>query len=321
MGGNTRDGSTPFSRITKTPASRGFSAFSRDFRSIALDGWCASRCASPTSTSLPRLRRGGLRSTERQGDRLSRQDRHSILIVPQENSNIIDTCFAVLAFGGEAPRFLGTSFVVSADGGLLTCRHVAESIRDGEHLAVLHVDNAGERRESLIIPEEVLFPDDDGLDLAYLPKAANVIKSRVAWPLGEQSWILMSIEAHTFGYTAGGNPFPVEVGYHSGSVVARRNSDPNLGGFPSLVLSFPVLEGMSGSPLLSAESPNLSRRVIGICCGNESHRIVAREVVSTEIDGREVREQVQRLVEQGLALPLWTILDFLQEIGVELANP
>jgi hypothetical protein len=238
----------------------------------------------------------------------------------QTNSNIIDTCFAVLAFGGERPRFLGTSFVVGADGGLLTCRHVAESVKDGEQLAVLHIDNAGERRKSLIFPEEVLFPADDGLDLAYLPKAASVIESRVTWPVGEQSWILMGIEAHTFGYTARGNPFPIEIGYHSGAVVARRNSDPNLGGFPSLVLNFPVLEGMSGSPLLSAESPDLSRRVIGICCGNESHRIIAREIVSTEIDGREVREQVQRLVEQGLGLPLWTIMDFLQEISVESPN-
>ena len=239
----------------------------------------------------------------------------------QEHSNIIDTCFAVLAFGGEKPRFLGTSFVVGADGGLLTCRHVAESVSDGEQLAVLHADNAEGKRESIIFPEEVLFPADDGLDLAYLPGAASVIESRVTWPMGEQSWILMGIEAHAFGFTARGNPFPVEIGYHSGSVVVRRHSDPNLGGFPSIVLNFPVLEGMSGSPLLSAESPDLSRRVIGICCGNESHRIVAREVVSTEVDGREVREQVQRLVEQGLGLPLWTVLDFLQEIGVEPSNP
>lgn len=211
--------------------------------------------------------------------------------------------------------------MVGSDGGLLACRHVVESGSDGEQLAVLHADNSGETRESLIFPEEVLFPADEGLDLAYLPKPASVIESRVTWPMGEQSWILMGIEAHAFGYTARGNPFPVGIGYHAGSVVARRNSDPNLGGFPSLVLNFPILEGMPGSPLLSAESPDLSRRVIGICCGNENQRIVAREVVSTEVDGREVRDQVQRLVEQGLRLPLWAILDFLQEIGVESSNP
>jgi hypothetical protein len=161
----------------------------------------------------------------------------------------------------------------------------------------MHFDNSGEVREmSLIVIDEVVYPDDETLDLAYLPGAASMIESRVAWPLGDQSWILMGIEAHTFGYTARGNPFPVEIGYHSGSVVVRRHSDPNLGGYPSIVLGFSVLEGMSGSPLLSADSPDLTRRVIGICCGNESHRIVAKEVVSTEVDGREVREQVQRLV-------------------------
>ncbi len=241
----------------------------------------------------------------------------------EEHSNIVDTCFAVLAVGGdgEKPRFLGTSFLIHADGGLLTCRHVAESVHDGEQLAVLHFDNRGGKRESLILVDEVLYPADEKLDLAYLPRAASVIESRVAWPVGEQSWILMGIEAHAFGYTARGNPFPVEIGYHSGSLVVRRHSDPNLGGHPSIVVSFSVLEGMSGSPLLSADSPDLTRQVIGICCGNESHRIVAREVVSTEIDGREVREQVQRLVEQGLVLPLWTILGFLQEIGVEPLNP
>lgn len=237
----------------------------------------------------------------------------------EEHSNIVDTCFAVLAVGGDSdkPRFLGTSFLIHTDGGLLTCRHVAESVGDGEKLAVLHFDNRRKTRESLIIVDEVLYPADDKLDLAYLPGVASVIESRVSWPAGDQSWILMGIEAHAFGYTARGNPFPVEIGYHPGSVVVRRNSDPNLGGYPSVVLSFSVLEGMSGSPLLSADSPDLSRQVIGICCGNESHRIVAREVVSTEVDGREIREQVQRLVEQGLALPLWTICEFLREIGVE----
>jgi hypothetical protein len=242
----------------------------------------------------------------------------------EEHSNIVDTCFAVLAVGGESekPRFLGTSFLIHADGGLLTCRHVAESVSEGERLAVLHFDNSrGPRKTALIVVDEILYPADEKLDLAYIPGAASVIESRVFWPVGDQSWILMGIEAHTFGYTARGNPFPVEIGYHSGSVVVRRHSDPNLGGYPSIALSFSVLEGMSGSPLLSADSPDLGRQIIGICCGNESHRIIAREVVSTEIDGREVREQVQRLVEQGLALPLWTIFDFLREIGVESANP
>lgn len=239
-----------------------------------------------------------------------------------EHSNINDTCFAVLAVGGssEKPRFLGTSFLIDHEGGLLTCRHVAESVQDGEQLAVLHFDNRGEARQALILVDEVLFSADRDLDLAYLPRAAGVIENRVTWPLADQSWVLMGIGAHAFGYTARGNPFPIEIGFHSGSVVVRRNSDPNLGHYPSVVVDFSVLEGMSGSPLASADSPDLNRRIIGICCGNESHRIVAREVVSTEIDGTEVREQVQRLVEQGLALPIWIISEFLQEMGVEPAS-
>jgi hypothetical protein len=236
-----------------------------------------------------------------------------------ENSNIVDTCFAVLAVGGdtEKPRFLGTSFLINEDGGLLTCRHVAESVNDKERLAVLHFDNRRETRQALVLVDEVLFPADEKLDSAYLPSAVSVIKNRVLWPRGDQSWILMGIEAHAFGYTARGNPLPIEIGYHAGSVVVRRHSDPNLGGYPSIVLGFSVLEGMSGCPLASADSPDLTRRIIGICCGNESQRIVASEVVSTDIGGRQVREQIQRLVEQGLALPIWTISEFLREIGVE----
>lgn len=228
---------------------------------------------------------------------------------------ITDACFPVVSGGGDGPRFLGSSFVVTEDGGLLTCRHVVESAAGA--LGVIHMPK---EKTTVFEVDEVRFPADENLDLAFLPRAVAGVERLSVWPTLDPQHVTMAVDAYAFGYTARGNPFPVECGYHAGSVVVVRHDYEYLGGYSALALSFPVLEGMSGCPLLTSDSPGLDRRLMGICCGNESQRLLAHEVVQATRGDGEYREEIHRVVEQGLALPIDVITSFLAEVGVNLPD-
>jgi hypothetical protein len=191
---------------------------------------------------------------------------------------ITDSCFPVISKSGDETRFLGSAFAVAKDGGLLTCRHVVESAAG--KLGIIHFPENGEANIRWV--ERVHYPADKNLDLAFLPQAAAGVDGLVVWPTADPQGVVMAIDAYAFGYTARGNPFPVECGYHAGSVVAVRPDYEYLGAYKAVALSFPVLEGMSGCPLLTSETPDLSRRLIGVCCANESQRVLAHEIVQAK---------------------------------------
>jgi hypothetical protein len=181
-------------------------------------------------------------------------------------------------------------------------------------LAVVHMETGNVR----LIPfeGEVRYPANKSLDLAFLPNAAASVDTLKVWPMLDPEYVTMGLDVYAFGYTARGNPYPLECGYHSGSTVVVRRADKSMGGYPAVVLSLAVLEGMSGCALQTVDHPGLTRAVVGICCGNESRRILAQEVVQATSEKGEYREEVHRLVEHGLALPVQTISAFFDELGI-----
>ena len=117
-----RDGSTPFSRMRKTPASRGFSVFSRAFRSTALDPSGASTILKMQirgPTYGPRLVKQAGSPTRGRADRtasvegrqrvdptgaLARQDRTRWSSPPQAGTDALTGCVVAQMPQGTVSR-------------------------------------------------------------------------------------------------------------------------------------------------------------------------------------------------------------------------
>jgi hypothetical protein len=66
----------------------------------------------------------------------------------------------------------------------------------------------------------------------------------------------------------------------------------------SFTLPFSIIEGMSGSPVLTYHN---GPKVVGIAIGNRTSRILAKETFEYEDDKLEYKETVNRIVEFGAA--------------------
>jgi hypothetical protein len=201
--------------------------------------------------------------------------------------------------------FLGTSFPVTPDGGLLTCRHVADIDRERFRLAV-H-DNETSQRCFL---EDIRFPSTEELDMAFLPRALPGTR-RSFFPILTPSKLITGEDVYSYGFFAlAGDDRLVEQGYFSGRIVnfTKSTSSPPVW---SLTLPFPVLEGMSGSPVLTYHN---GPKVVGLAFGNRSTRILASEILAYEDANERFTETVHRLVEFGLAYHCNEIVRFLGEL-------
>jgi hypothetical protein len=85
-------------------------------------------------------------------------------------------------------------------------------------------------------------------------------------------------------------------------------------GFERIVLPFPVIEGLSGSPLLMTYN---GAKVAGVCFGSESSRVRAYEQSTVVRDGEVQIERTERIVEFGLAYPSGLVAQWLEDAGVQ----
>ena len=78
------------------------------------------------------------------------------------------------------------------------------------------------------------------------------------------------------------------------------------------MLSFAVIEGMSGSRLITYHNGN---KVAGVCVGSVGQRVLAAEVVEMKDGERHYVETVNRIVELGHAYHAAVLERFLNEVG------
>jgi Trypsin-like peptidase domain len=211
---------------------------------------------------------------------------------------------------GEPTQFLGTAFPVAPNGGLLTCRHVVDlSLPEGFAVAVF--DNELGRFSPLTIPP--IYPSNRSVDMAYLPNALSRPK-REFFPILSPNDLKIGEGIYTFGYFAiGGDSQSIEQGYFAGKIVNffdHERSNENA----SFTLPYAILEGMSGSPVLTYHS---GPKVVGICIGNRSSRILASEIIEYKDTRTEFKETVNRIVEFGVAHHCAAISVFLSQVGAQ----
>lgn len=210
---------------------------------------------------------------------------------------------------GRPQAFLGSAFPVVPNGGLLTCRHVVSiELPDGQQIAVL--DN---EKDTFSPVSDIVLPSQSGLDLAFLRNALGRPKSEF-FPILTPKRLVVGKDVFCFGFFATGGRFAdVEQGYFSGRIVNFFSSEPSPISY-SLMLPFPVLEGMSGSPILTYHN---GTKLVGLSYGNRSSRILASEVLLYKDEKKEYKETIHRIVEFGVAYHCATIIDFLSQIGVK----
>ena len=101
-------------------------------------------------------------------------------------------------------------------------------------------------------------------------------------------------DVYTYGfYSPSGRVENVTDGYFKGNLVSFGTVR-----HATATLSYPVIEGLSGSPVLKYHN---GTKLVGVCFGSESQRVLASEIIDLKDGEREYRETVNRIVEFGLA--------------------
>ncbi len=205
----------------------------------------------------------------------------------------------------EIRRFLGTAFPITSNGGLLTCRHVVDvAIKANETVAIF--DNELNRPVPI---SDFNVPTDSRYDIAFIPNALQREKSEF-FPLLSPRLITMGENVYSFGYYVSENN--LHMGYFKGNIVNFLNSE-KMPGSGLMSLSYAVIEGLSGSPVLTFHN---GPKLVGMCCGNSQSRIVAHEVMEFKDEKAEFRETINRIVELGQAHHATALITFLESIGV-----
>jgi hypothetical protein len=213
---------------------------------------------------------------------------------------------------GNATGLAGTAFPITSGGGLVTCRHVVDiADDDGQRIPTAIMD--GDRLIPIIEP---IYLPIRGWDMAFLPAALGREHPHYfpILPLGRP---LIGLDVYSVGYYSAGGQ--IHRGYFAGSVVSWRGAETgsNLLGFKGselleLVLPYAVIEGLSGAPVLTDRN---GPKVVGMCRGSESQRVLAQEVIETREETFHYKETLHRIVEFGVAFDYSSLRSFLKGVS------
>ena len=212
---------------------------------------------------------------------------------------------------------LGNAFPITANGGLTTCRHVLDVCTADDEILVVH-DNETKKGVPIDL-EKCVRPSNSQFDVAFIPNAFKRGKEEFL-PLITPRQVMTGEDVYSYGYflsssTEIGNDVITETtqGYFKGNIV-NFSSSPKTIGSPAISLSYPVVEGLSGSPVLTYHN---GPKVVGMCYGNVQSRVLASEVLEYKDETTEYKETIHRIVEFGRAHHVAAIVGFLRETGIE----
>lgn len=211
---------------------------------------------------------------------------------------------------GSPIAYLGTAFAVRPNGGMLTCRHVVDiELGDGESVCLLD-----EQEGSRLVPvEERLFSADPTLDACFLPDALKR-RAEPYFPILPPGSLRPGGDVYSFGYfLADGDRTSTQHGYFKGNIVNVNR--PAAKTAMAITLSYPIIEGLSGSPVLTYHN---GPKAVGLAFGSISSRVTASEIVEFENDKMKLRETVLRIVEFGLAYGSDALARLDSELGIGL---
>lgn len=210
----------------------------------------------------------------------------------------------------KAVSLLGSAFPITANGDLLTCRHVVDVISNEElHMAVFDYENA---KFCKIEKAQIKYHQDPKVDLAFIINPFGDPKPQF-FPILSPNKLLTGEDVYTYGkYALGGRIEEITGGYFSGRIINIYNDKTRE--LFLLTLPYPIIEGLSGSPVLTYHN---GPKLVGICIGNQAQRILASEVLEYKDTEKEYKETINRIVEFGLAIHCSHIIEFLGQMNLK----
>lgn len=214
-------------------------------------------------------------------------------------------------------HLLGTTFPVTPNGGFITCRHVlASHVTDQEYVAIFDNETGN------LVPVNLntcILPTNREHDLAFIPNALKRPKPEF-FPFLPPCQITIGEDVYSYGYflsssseLQAGNSTSLNQGYFKGNIV-NFSSSPKTPGSAAISLSYAVVEGLSGSPVLTYHN---GPKVVGVCYGNVQSRVLASEVLEYRDKTVEYKETINRIVEFGRAHHNAAIVPYLQQNSVK----
>lgn len=206
-------------------------------------------------------------------------------------------------------RFLGTGFYFDENGHLLTCRHIVDELRENDRFCAYQI---GKKRELKLN----IIRKSNKYDLALCKSVPSGLEK--PWPFVDKPFVDIGSDVEVYGYLhepLGPNELPFRQRYMKGHVsgISRDTSYPD-----SFELSFPILFGMSGSPLVChfpIEGENNKRTgIVGCAYGSRESEVVHHTVISSD----NFEERVSRIVELGLSYMAKAILSVLEDSDITI---
>lgn len=213
-------------------------------------------------------------------------------------------------------RFMGSGFYVDGNGHLVTCRHVVDQLNVDEILCAYQL---GKRKEL----ELRIITKSNKYDLALCKNSSDISDIKKPWPIIDKPFIEVGNNVEVYGYVhepLGPNEPPFRQRYMKGYITGtpRDTNYPD-----SFELNFPILFGMSGSPLvchipIEGTSKNQTC-IVGCAYGSYESRVVQESVTLLENEVNREVEKVVKIVELGLAYMPGAILSIFEgsDISIE----
>jgi S1-C subfamily serine protease len=194
---------------------------------------------------------------------------------------------------GDNPQFLGTGFFLAEPASFLTCAHVVSE--NEENLAVVHPPTGKAYKAHVI-------KIDKEIDLAQL----RVVRYQPPVSIhlaSEPSNTLDFVHCYDYstvrGFRAG--QIRLNPATRIGNVTRLLNREDGDARFDqALELSFPILQGASGAPILGPRGDYLS--LLGVAFGNLEYEV--RPASSHEVldERNQIYERKQYMLPLGLAI-------------------
>jgi hypothetical protein len=204
-------------------------------------------------------------------------------------------------------NFRGSGFYIDSTGFLITCRHVVDQVSDTEYLAAYQ---AGKKRT---LPLKIV-DKSRRYDLAVCKSDDPAISD--PWPFVLEPFVGLGDDVEIYGYCnepVGYDQLPFRPRYMKGHITGVSR-DTNCS--DSYELSFPVLSGMSGAPLIRhfpVEGQSKRKTgIVGFPYGSRESEIVKH----TKGVSQDFEERVSRIQELGLAYKAEVFAHILDGTGV-----
>ncbi|MFX0195730.1 MAG: serine protease [Candidatus Hodarchaeota archaeon] len=207
-------------------------------------------------------------------------------------------------------RFVGTGFYVDKRGHLITCRHVADNLDDNHWLFAYQI---GKRKDLGL----KVLKKSDRYDLAFCKSSPPGIGE--TFPMVTEQYIEFTSDVELVGYCHEPRLLPKSAPFRQRFMKGNITGIPLEPGYPdSFELSFPILFGMSGSPLICRIGLSERAFIVGCAYGSKEARIVKHSLtIERNTEGRHEQE-ISRIVELGLAYNPSAIFSLLKGSGTKM---